>query len=292
MTEQTPYGQQVQYAIADIEDELPKVDDLLAVVCTGTGIGLVAFMTGFYLQKQDLDFKYLGEISSLSMLSDPIVSEETGYFDSPGVKLNFTDKGDVPVLLAFGPRQPASWESHFASEAIFEVIDAVSDDSLMLSVGGFGVADKEEMPGIVGRPNGSDADDFMKKHEIAKIDDIQDAEGITKVLNAGQGFQAALPMLAMRRGIPSVFFLGTAIMSGQGTTMDGDAIRQVLTKISSLADLDLDFEKIDEDLDRETSQQRDQQEIKQRTLQALAKRFAQRGGEKGEGGLSETNMYR
>jgi proteasome assembly chaperone (PAC2) family protein len=291
MSEPTIYGQQVPYTIAEISDDLPSYDELLAVVCTGTGIGLVAFMSGFYLHKQSLGYQEIGEISSLSMLSDPIVSEDTGYFESPGVKLRLTDRGDVPILVAFGPRQPASWESHFASKALFDIMNEISDSTMMLSVGGFGVTDKEEMPEIVGRPNGAKADEYMKSHGIAKIDDIQEVEGITKVLNAGQGFQAALPMLAMKSGIPSVFFLGTALMSHHSTTMDVDAVRHVLKKISELSGLGLDFERIEEDLKKETNEQRDQEKVKQKTLYALAKRFAQAGDEGQEGGLPDTNMY-
>jgi len=37
------YGQEVPYAISDIVEDLPHVDEMIAVVCTGTGIGLVAF---------------------------------------------------------------------------------------------------------------------------------------------------------------------------------------------------------------------------------------------------------
>ncbi len=265
------YGQEVPYAIADIGEDLPELDELIAVVCTGTGIGLVAFMTGYYLQKQDLDYVDVGEISSLSMLSDPIVNEKTGYFESPGIKLKLTMQGETPMLLGFGPRQPASWEAHFASKALFDVIDGISKNPLMLSVGGFGVTDKEEMPEILGRPNGPEAEKFMGEKGIAKIDDIQEVEGIAKVLNAGQGFQAALPMLAIRRNIPSIFFLGTALMPDHvGVRLDVEAVRQVMDRISELTGLKLDFERIEEDFKKMTSKERAQQ----RTLYELARRFS------------------
>jgi len=274
------YGQEVPYAILDIVEDLPRVDEMIAVVCTGTGIGLVAFMTGYYLQRQKLDYQDLGEISSLSMLSDPIVNEDTGYFESPGVKLKFTEAGEIPMLVAFGPRQPASWEAHFTANALFEVMEKISDKSMMLSVGGFGVTTKEKMPAIVGRPNGKEADEFMKAHKIAKIDDVQKVGGIGKVLNAGQGFQAALPMLAMRRNIASVFFLGTALMPEHvGVRLDAEAVRHVMTKISDLVGLNLDYGKIDEFIKRERAQQR--------YIQELARRFTREITTEGP----DTSMY-
>ncbi len=282
------YGQEVPYAIADVTKDLPQVDEMIAVVCTGTGIGLVAFMTGYYLQKQNLNYRNLGEISSLSMLSDPIVNEDTGYFESPGVKLMFTEVGDIPMLVAFGPRQPTSWEAHFASNALFDVIERMSKKTIMLSVGGFGVTSKEKMPEIVGRPNCPEAEQFMKENGIARIDDIQKVEGIAKILNAGQGFQAALPMLAIRRKIASVFFLGTALMPDHvGVRLDPQAVRHVMTKISDLGNLNLDFKKIDEFIKRESSQQK----VQQKNLYDLAKRFARGTGEAQGTELSDTNMY-
>ena len=269
------YGQEVPYAIADITDDLPRADKMLAVVCTGTGIGLVGFMTGYYLQRQDFKFRDLGEISSLSMLSDPIVDESTGYFESPGIKLRYLDSGKVPMFLAFGPRQPASWEAYFASNALFDVIEKISPDAIMLSVGGFGVTDKEKMPGIVGRPNNPKAEEFMRTYSIAKMDDIQEVEGIAKILNAGQGFQAALPMLAIKRDLPAVFFLGTAVLPDHmGVRLDIEAVRHVMSKISELVGLEIDFSKIDEDIKSTASQERDQQD-QQRSIYELARRFSQ-----------------
>jgi len=270
------YGQQIPYAISEIPDDLPRLDDLLAVVCTGTGIGLVAFMTGHYLQKQDLHYVDVGEISSLSMLSDPIVDENTGYFESPGIKLKLTTDGKTPLLLAFGPRQPASWEAHFVSTALFDAMKRLSDNVLMLSVGGFGVGSKEKMPKIVGRPNGAEADKFMARNKIAKIDDIQSVEGIAKILNAGQGFQAALPMLAMKRGIPSVFFLGTALMPNHvGVRLDKKAARQVMAKISDIAGVGLDYKLIDAEMKKVSSDETSEEGDQQRAIYELARRFSQ-----------------
>jgi hypothetical protein len=265
------YGQNVPYAIADLVDDLPKADELISVVCTGTGIGLVAFMTGHCLHRQDLGYRDLGEISSLSMLSDPIVDEDTGFFESPGIKIKFTDAGKVPLLVAFGPRQPASWEAHFVSSALFDLMEGISEKPFMLSAGGFGVASKENMPEMVGRANGTPADEFMKAQGITKIDDIQKVDGIAKVLNAGQGFQAALPMLAIKRGIPSVFFLGTAVMSDHvAVKLDPEAVRHMMVKISDVAGLDLDYEKVDDFIKRESKQAK----LQQRSLDELAKTFS------------------
>jgi predicted ATP-grasp superfamily ATP-dependent carboligase len=176
------------------------------------------------------------------------------------------------MLLAFGPRQPASWEAYFASKALFDVIEKISPSAIMLSVGGFGVTSKEKMPGIVGRPNSPKAEEFMKAYDIAKMDDIQEVEGIAKILNAGQGFQAALPMLAIKRDLPAVFFLGTAVMPDHmGVRLDVEAVRHVMTKISELVGLEINFSKIDEEISSAASQERDQQ----RSAYELARRFSQ-----------------
>ncbi len=282
------YGQEVPYAIAEVGEDLPEVDRLIAVVCTGTGIGLVAFMTGYYLQKQDLDYRDLGEISSLSMLSDPIVNEETGYFESPGIRLRLTESGKVPMLVAFGPRQPAAWEAHFVSTALFDALERMCPRSMMLSIGGFGVASKKGMPEIVGRPNGPEADKFMEINKIAKIDDIQKVEGIGKVLNAGQGFQAALPMLAMKRRIASVFFLGTAMMpDGVSLQADLQAVRQVTSKISEIVGFQLDGKLIESAMKKERSRESSRQRAQEKHLEELARRFA---GEQGRES-PDRNMY-
>lgn len=282
------YGQEVPYAIADVAEDLPKVDEMLAVVCTGTGIGLVAFMTGYYLQKQALSYKNVGEISSLSMLSDPIVDEGTGYFDSPGVKLRFTTSGRVPMLLAFGPRQPAAWEAHFASSALFDVILRISKKPVMLSVGGYGVPSKEKMPEVVGRPNCADAEEFMRANNIPKIDEIQKAEGIGKILNAGQGFQAALPMLAIRRKVPSIFFLGTALMPEHFVVkMDPQAIRHVMVKIAELVGFGLDGKEIEENIKRESTRETSREQAQQRAIYELARKFNFDEGPE----LPDSNMY-
>jgi len=266
------YGQEVPYAIAEVSDDLPSADNLVAVVCTGTGIGLVGFMTGYYLMKQDLEFVELGEIASLSMLSDPIIDENTGYFESPGIKLRYLDSGNTPMLFAFGPRQPASWEAYFASNALFDVIERISPDAIILAVGGFGVTNKEKMPEIVGRPNNRRAEEFMAANEIAKMDDIQEVEGIAKILNAGQGFQAALPMLARKRNLPAVFFLGTTVMPDHmGVRLDIEAVRNVMSKISDMVGLEVDFSRIDEEIKSTVSQEKNQQS----SIYELAKRFSQ-----------------
>ncbi len=282
------YGQEVPYAIVDVVEDLPKVDEMLAVVCTGTGIGLVAFMTGYYLQKQPLNYRDLGEICSLTMLSDPIVDEETGYFDTPGVKLRFTTSGRVPMLLAFGPRQPAAWEAHFAGSALFDVILKISRRPIILSVGGYGVPSKEKMPDVVGRPNCAVAEEFMRANKIPKIDEIQKAEGIGKILNAGQGFQAALPMLAIRRKVPAVFFLGTALMPEHFVVrMDPQAVRHVMLKISELVGFNLDGKEIEESISRETTRETSREQAQQRAIYELARRFSFDEGPE----LPDSNMY-
>jgi len=272
MSSTSHYGQEVPYTIAEISDDLPNAENLVAVVCTGTGIGLVGFMTGYYLMKQDLGFVELGEIASLSMLSDPIIDENTGFFESPGIKLRYVDSSNTPMLFAFGPRQPASWEAYFASKALFDVIGKISSDALILSVGGFGVTNKEKMPDIVGRPNNHRAEEFMTANEIAKMDDIQEVEGIAKILNAGQGFQAALPMLARKRNLPAVFFLGTTVMPDHmGVRLDIEAVRHVMSKISEMVGFEIDFSRIDEEIKSVVSQK----ETQQSAISELAKRFSQ-----------------
>jgi proteasome assembly chaperone (PAC2) family protein len=272
MSQTIHYGQEVPYAIAEIIEDLPETDDMITVVCTGTGIGLVGFMTGYHLLKQDLKFTDLGEISSLSMLSDPIVDEDTGYFESPGIKLRYLETGTKPMFFAFGPRQPAAWEAHFAGKALFDVIERISPKTMMLSVGGFGVTSMEKMPEIVGRPNNPESENFMNANGIAKMDEIQEVEGIAKILNAGQGFQAALPMLAKKRGIPAVFFLGTTVMpEHMGVRLDIEAVRHVISKIADLAGIDIDYDRIKEETQSSVSQERGQQSA----IYELAKRFSQ-----------------
>jgi proteasome assembly chaperone (PAC2) family protein len=143
---------------------------------------------------------------------------------------------------------------------------------MMLSVGGFGVTSKENMPEIVGRPNNPEAEDFMKSNHIAKMDDIQEVEGIAKILNAGQGFQAALPMLAKKRDLPAVFFLGTTVLpEHMGVRMDIEAVRHVMSKIADLAGIEIDYDKIDEETKNAVTQERSQQ----RAIYELAKQFSQ-----------------
>ena len=155
---------------------------------------------------------------------------------------------------------------------IFDVIERISPKTMVLSVGGFGVTSKEKMPEIVGRPNNPESDDFRKNNGIAKMDDIQEVEGIAKILNAGQGFQAALPMLAKKREIPAVFFLGTTVMpEHMGVRLDIEAVRNVMSKIADLVGIEVDYDRIKEETRNEVAQERSQQS----SIYELAKRFSQ-----------------